>query len=444
MQTHVSTRAKLAGHSSCRTVRVTAAAAPEKASGTTSLQRNPHLGKLAAGYLFPTIAKKKRERQEENPEADLISLGIGDTTEPIPQLIADSIAIAGKGLATPEGFSGYGPEQGQMRLREAIASRMYNKMVEPSEVFVSDGSKCDIARMQILFGSGRTIAVQDPAYPAYVDTSVMAGHASGWDETSQSYSGIRYMQCTPSNGFFPDLNDAKDAEIIFFCSPNNPTGYAATKQQLQQLVDFCKQQGSLLVFDAAYAFYIEDEDCPTSIFEIPGAREVAIETQSLSKYAGFTGVRLGWTVVPHELTYADGTPVNQDWNRIMGTCFNGASNVVQEGGMTCMSDDGFQAMRDTVAYYKENARMLTQCFHELGFEVHGGRNCPYIWVLYQGRDSWTVFEELLRNTDIVTTPGSGFGSGGEGAVRVSAFQNRGRVQEAIRRLKAYYNGGNGN
>ena len=422
-------------------VRVRAAATAERA-GSTAVERNPHLGKLQAGYLFPTIARKKQERQQENPDADLIALGIGDATEPIPPVIADALAKAGQGLATPEGFSGYGPEQGQMRLREALASRMYNSLVEPSEVFVSDGSKCDIARMQILFGSNRTIAVQDPAYPAYVDTSVMAGHSTGWDDRSQGYAGIQYMKCTPSNGFFPDLDEAKNAEIIFFCSPNNPTGYAATEQQLKQLVDFCKEQGSILVFDAAYTFYIEDDDCPTSIYEIEGAREVAIETQSLSKYAGFTGVRLGWTVVPHELTYADGTPVNQDWNRIMGTCFNGASNIVQEGAMACLSDEGMDAMRDMVAYYKENANLLTQCFKELGFEVHGGRNCPYIWVLYNGRTSWTVFEELLRNTDIVTTPGSGFGEGGEGAVRVSAFQNRERVEEAIRRLKAYYSNSN--
>lgn len=415
------------------------ASSAQQAKGTTSLQRNEHLGKLQAGYLFPEIAKKKQERQQENPSAELISLGIGDTTEPIPEVIAGGLAEAARGLATREGYSGYGPEQGQMRLREAIAERMYPGLgIEPSEVFVSDGSKCDIARMQILFGQGRTIAVQDPAYPAYVDTSVMAGHSSGWDETSQSYAGIRYMKCTPSNGFFPDLSEAKGAEIIFFCSPNNPTGYAATREQLKELVDFCRSNGSLLVYDAAYSFYIEEQECPRSIFEIDGAREVAIECNSLSKYAGFTGVRLGWTVVPNDLTYADGARINADWNRIMGTCFNGASNIVQAGALSCLSDEGFQAMRDTVAYYKENARLLRSCFEQLGFEVHGGRNCPYIWVLYQGRDSWQVFNELLRNTDIVTTPGSGFGAGGEGAVRVSAFQNRASVEEAVRRLSSYY------
>mmetsp|Transcript_11584 Transcript_11584/g.38104 ORF Transcript_11584/g.38104 Transcript_11584/m.38104 type:complete len:441 (+) Transcript_11584:91-1413(+) len=418
-----------------RTVRARAAAAEV----TTGVARNANFGKLQAGYLFPEIARLRREHLERKPDAEIISLGIGDTTEPIPNVIADGMSGAALGLATREGYSGYGAEQGQGSLRERIAEVFYASTgVSSDEVFVSDGSKCDISRIQLMFGPGRKVAVQDPSYPAYVDTSVMMGHTGGYDSDVSQFNDVVYLSCTAANGFFPDLSAAKDTDIIFFCSPNNPTGAAATREQLEELVAHAKSIGAIVIYDAAYAIYIEDDSCPKSIFEIEGADEVAIETCSFSKYAGFTGVRLGWTVVPKKLKFADGTPVWNDYTRVMTTCFNGASNVAQAGGLACLSEEGLEAMYSTVGFYKENARMLSECFTNLGFTVFGGVNAPYVWVLFDGRSSWEVFAEILEKTDIVTTPGSGFGPGGEGAIRISAFGSRPNVEEAIKRFQTAF------
>ena len=407
----------------------------EAASGVA---RNPNIAKLQAGYLFPEIARLRNAHLDKNPDAKIISLGIGDTTEPIPPAVVDGLVAASQGLGTLEGYSGYGAEQGQVALREKLVGRFYEGMVESDEVFVSDGSKCDISRLQMMFGNGRTVAVQDPSYPAYVDTSVMMGHTEGFDAAAEGYGNIKYLKCDKDNGFFPDLEAAKGAELLFFCSPNNPTGAAATRAQLTELVEFAKANGSIIIFDAAYAIYIEDEDCPRTIYEIPGATEVAIETCSFSKYIGFTGVRLGWTVVPKALKFADGSSVNTDWNRVMCTCFNGASNVAQAGGLACLEDSGWNAMLELVAFYKENARMLYSAMQDLGFEVYGGTNAPYVWVVVPGKKSWDVFSEILTNADIVCTPGSGFGPGGEGAVRLSAFGHRENILEAIERLQKMY------
>ncbi|CAI5964123.1 unnamed protein product, partial [Closterium sp. NIES-64] len=453
----------------------------------------------------PQIARRRRAHLEKHPDAKIISLGIGDTTEPIPDVITAAMAKRAQGLSTPAGYSGYGAEQGEQALRAAICATWYSKLgITEDEVFVSDGAKCDIARLQMMFGADVTMACQDPSYPcipiptgravravstpaflvpphaplrpAYVDTSVMMGQTGLYVPETQQFGNVTYLRCTPENDFFPDLASAPRTDIIFFCSPNNPTGRAASRQQLQQLVDFARTNGSIIVYDCAYAIYIED-DSPKSIYEIPGADEVAIETGSFSKYAGFTGVRLGWfvvaietgsfskyagftgvaietgsfskyagftgvrlgwSVVPAALRYADGHPVRADFNRVTCTCFNGASNVSQAGGLACLSPEGLEAMASLVSFYKENAAILKSTFQSLGFETHGGDNAPYVWVRFPGRSSWDVFAEILEKADIVTTPGSGFGPGGEGFVRASAFGNRANIEEAARRITKLY------
>lgn len=405
---------------------------------TTKVSRNANMAKLQAGYLFPEIARRRSAHTLKYPEAHVISLGIGDTTEPIPEVITSAMAMRSRELSTIEGYSGYGAEQGEMKLRAAIASTYYDGLgIEETDIFVSDGAKCDISRLQLLFGADANIAVQDPSYPVYVDTSVIMGQTGTFQRDIEKFGNIEYMSCTPENGFFPDLSSVKKTDIIFFCSPNNPTGAAASREQLTRLVQFAKDNGSIIVYDSAYAMYISD-DSPRSIFEIPGAKEVAIETASFSKYAGFTGVRLGWTVVPKELLFSDGFPVAKDFNRIVCTCFNGASNIAQAGGLASLSSEGLKAMSDVVSFYKENTQIIVDTFTSLGFNVYGGKNAPYVWVHFPGKSSWDVFAEILEKTHLVTTPGSGFGPAGEGFIRVSAFGHRENVLEACRRLKQLY------
>lgn len=394
--------------------------------------------KLRAGYLFPEIARRRAAHISKYPDAQVITLGIGDTTEPIPGVITSSMAMRARALSTVEGYSGYGAEQGDKQLRAAIASTYYGTLgIEEADIFVSDGAKCDISRLLLLFGANVKIAVQDPSYPAYVDSSVIMGQTGLFQNDIEKYGNIEYMRCSPENGFFPDLSTVSRADIIFFCSPNNPTGSAASRDQLTKLVQFAKDNGSIIIYDSAYAMYITD-DSPRTIFEIPGAKEVALEISSFSKYAGFTGVRLGWTVIPKELRFTDGFPVAKDFNRIVCTSFNGASNVVQAGGLACLSPDGIEAMKDVVSFYQENANVLVDTFTSLGFSVYGGTNAPYVWVHFPGRSSWDVFAEILEKTHLVTTPGSGFGPEGEGFIRVSAFGHRENVLEASRRLKQLF------
>ncbi|CAI5934829.1 unnamed protein product [Closterium sp. NIES-64] len=438
--------------------------APSAAEFRTGVQRNGNIAKLQAGYLFPEVARRKAAHIARTPSASarMISLGIGDTTEPIPAVIAQAMADA---------------------LRRGIVAAFYEGMgVAHDDVFVSDGAKCDIARLQMMFGANVSMACQDPSYPAYVDTSVIMGQTGAYDPSSQHYGNITYLRCSPENDFFPRLASAPRTDIIFFCSPNNPTGKAASRAQLEELVGFARRNGSIVVYDSAYGIYIED-DSPRSIYEIEGAHEVAIkthlfpihglrrgarveltcsystplfqrffpcpsatpnptqvaiETASFSKYAGFTGVRLGWTVVPSTLRYANGHAVRADFSRIANTAFNGASNIAQAGGTACVSSQGLQAMRGLIAFYKENARILKTAFSEAGLETYGGVNAPYVWVRFPGRSSWEVFEEILARTDMVTTPGSGFGPGGESFIRVSAFGHRENIVEAARRMVDLY------
>nr|KYP47503.1 hypothetical protein KK1_030830 [Cajanus cajan] len=389
---------------------------------------------LQSGYLFPEIFMRESEYAQRNPHARLIRLGIGDTTEPIPDIITSAMVEQALALSTAKGYKGYGPEQGNGELKRAIAETFYQDMqVKENEIFVSDGAQCDISRVQMLLDASLSIAVQDPTFPAYIDSSVIVGRAGRFKAENGKYKNIVYMKCGPENNFFPDLSTTPRTDIIFFCSPNNPTGSAASRQQLEQLVKFAKANGSIIIYDAAYAAYISDES-PRSIFEIPGAKEVAIEISSFSKFAGFTGVRLGWTVVPEDLLYSSGYPMIKDYDRIVCTCFNGASNIVQAGGLACLSPQGFQALKRTMRYYMENAKILVDTFESVGLKVYGGKNGPYVWVHFPGLSSWDMFNHILERAAIVTVPGIGFGPGGEGYIRVSAFGHRETVLEASTRL----------
>ncbi|KAL3925949.1 MAG: hypothetical protein SGILL_000050 [Bacillariaceae sp.] len=402
---------------------------------TSQVDRNENFAKLAGGYLFPEIGRRRNAYLEEHPEmADrIISLGIGDTTQPIPPHILSGLVEGAKKLGTKEGYSGYGAEQGQALLREKIAKVLYNDLIDADEVFVSDGAKCDIMRVQQMFGPKVISAVQDPSYPVYVDTSVMMGQTGNQDPKSMQYDNIVYMNCNPDNGFFPDYASMPRADVVYL----NPTGAAATKQQLTEMVKLCKERGSILVFDAAYAPFIRSEGVPKSIFEIEGAKDVAIEVNSFSKYAGFTGVRLGWTVVPSGLKYKDGSLVRDDFNRVMTTAFNGASNIVQAGGLACLDEEGQKEINTLIDYYLENAKLLRETFESIGYTVHGGTDAPYVFVELPESigGSWDAFSMILDKAQVVTIPGAGFGPGGEGFLRLSAFAPKETVIEACERLK---------
>ncbi len=395
------------------------------------VKRNENLEKLAGSYLFPEIARRKQAFLEKHPEAKLISLGVGDTTEPITPTINAGLVDFAKGLGTKEGYSGYGFEQGSVKLREKISEKIYHSAFSADEIFISDGAKCDIGRLQLLFGDKCTIAVQDPSYPAYVDTSVIVGQTGDFDTISNQYKGITYLQCTPENNFFPKLEAKTD--LIYFCSPNNPTGAVSTKEQLQELVLFAKKQKSIIIFDTAYALYIKDAALPKSIYEIPGAKEVAIEINSFSKIAGFTGVRLGWCVIPEELKYDDGKSVKEDWDRLISTFFNGASNIAMSGGIAALEPEGFNEMRQTMDGYLDNAKLIETTLKNLKFETFGCLT-PFVWTKFPGRDSWDAFNEIMEKAHIIVTPGSGFGPSGNGFIRFSAFGHKEDIEEACRRL----------
>ena len=404
------------------------------------INRNSGFENLTAGYLFPEVARRRREYLASHPDAKIISLGIGNTTEPLPEYIAKKMSDYVMGLATKEGYSGYGDEQGLTQLREKIAQVFYPGLVSGDEVFISDGAKCDIARIQTLFGANVKVAVQDPAYPVYVDGSVIVGAAG--KNNGSGYEGITYMPCLPENNFFPELCKIEKNSIIYFCSPNNPTGAVSTKDDLKKLVDFANANDCIIVFDAAYREFIRDEKLPKSIFEIEGSRTCAIEINSFSKPAGFTGVRLGWSVVPKELKFANGTPVHQDWNRVMTTLFNGASNIAQYGGLACLDKEGLAAMKSVIDYYLENAAIIKKTFEgenfkKLGAEVYFTGNSPYVWVKFPGKKSWDMFDSILDKCRVVTTPGSGFGPGGESFIRISAFGHKEDVQKACKRLASF-------
>ncbi|MDR2150243.1 MAG: LL-diaminopimelate aminotransferase [Spirochaetaceae bacterium] len=399
------------------------------------LKRNASLANLKAGYLFPEIARRRREFAALHPQAEIISLGVGNTTEPILPHINRGLVAGAAALSTPEGYSGYSDE-GLLALRERISAVYYDGLFGADEIFISDGAKCDIGRLQLLFGTGVPVVVQDPSYPVYVDGSVLIGAAGSWQ--GSGYHGITYLACTKDNAYFPDLAQIPRNALIYFCSPNNPTGAVATREQLERLVAAAHETGSLLIFDAAYAAYIRDPTLPQTIFAIEGSADCALEVNSFSKSAGFTGVRLGWTVVPHALHYADGGSINSDWERVAATIFNGASNIAQAGGLAALEPEGLAEIRALSDYYLQNAALIRETLQHAGIACVGGDNSPYIWASFPGRDSWEVFAEILEHCSVVTTPGSGFGPAGESFIRFSAFGHRATVEEACRRLQSYY------
>jgi LL-diaminopimelate aminotransferase len=400
------------------------------------LQRNPCIANIKAGYLFPEIAKRRREYAAAHPDANgsenrIISLGVGNTTEPILPHICSGLTEGARKLGTAEGYSGY-QDEGLPELRERISKVFYKNKFASDEIFISDGAKCDIGRLQLLFGAGTKVAVQDPSYPVYVDGSVLMGAAGGWE--GSGYAGITYMPCTAENNYFPDLALIPENSLVYFCSPNNPTGATASRKQLASLVDAVRKKGAFLIFDAAYSEFIRDPELPKTIYEIEESPVCAIEVNSFSKPAGFTGVRLGWSVVPKTLKYATGESVNADWNRICGTIFNGASNIAQAGALAALDDDGLKEIRSLIDFYLGNAKLIRGTLQKMGISCIGGDNSPYIWARFPGRDSWEVFSNILEKCQVVCTPGAGFGPAGQSFIRFSAFGHRADVEEACRRL----------
>jgi LL-diaminopimelate aminotransferase len=402
---------------------------------------NDHYLKLAGGYLFPEIGRRVRAFQEANPKAELIRLGIGDVVLPIPASVREAMHRAIDELGVESTFRGYGPEQGYDFLRNAIAEHDFKARganVSPDEVFVSDGSKCDSGNIQEIFASAARVAVPDPVYPVYVDTNVMAGRTGPADE-SGAYPGITYLPCTEANGFRPAPPD-RPVDLVYLCFPNNPTGAVATRAELEAWVSWAKANAAVLLYDAAYEGYVRDPALPHSIYEIPGAREVAIEFRSFSKLAGFTGLRCGYVVIPKELVGVDasGNPVelHRLWLRRQTTKFNGASYPIQAGAAACYTVEGRRETRASIDYYMENARVIRSAISAAGLRVYGAENAPYAWIKTpEGVGSWELFDRLLQQAHVVSTPGAGFGACGEGFIRLSAFGKRDRIEEALARVR---------
>lgn len=400
---------------------------------------NKNFRKLSAGYLFPEIARRAKAYQEAHPDAKLHRLGIGNTTEALPKAVLDGLHAKVDRLGDAKTYTGYGDEQGDTPLREALSGYYRDLGVEivPDEFFVSDGAKADAANIQSIFGSDNVVAIQDPAYPVYVDSNVVSGRTGLFDRNRGEYEGFVYLAGTEENGFFPEPPQEK-VDLIYLCSPNNPTGAVATHEQLQAFVDYARKNKAVIIFDAAYAEYISDDSLPRTIFEIPGARECAIEINSFSKFAGFTGVRLGWTIVPKELVAEDSEPgeLHKMWFRRQVTFFNGASNIAQAGGIAVLSTDGLVQSRQIIAYYMENARIIREGLRSVGLTVFGGDNAPYLWVRTpNGMGSWEFFDQLLTQCQVIATPGSGFGAAGDRYIRVSAFGHRENIVEAVDLIK---------
>ena len=404
------------------------------------VQVNDNFLKLKAGYLFPEIGRRVSAFCDANPDANVIKLGIGDVTEPLPPAIAEAIHKAVDEMSNRETFRGYGPEQGYDFLRAAIAENDFRSRgcdVADDEIFVSDGSKCDTGNILDIFGTDNVVAITDPVYPVYVDTNVMCGRTGEADDDGR-YAGLVYIPVTAENGFTPALPDQK-VDLIYLCYPNNPTGTVASKETLKQWVDYAKANDSIILYDAAYEAFITDPEIPHSIYEIEGARDVAIEFRSFSKNAGFTGTRCAFTVVPKSLSgktsTGESTDIHPIWNRRHCTKFNGVSYPIQRGAEAAYSDDGKAQIGDLVSFYLENARLLREGLTAAGITVYGGVNAPYVWLKTPGGlSSWDFFDRLLDRGHLVGTPGSGFGAAGEGYFRLSAFNSRANVEEAVERF----------
>jgi LL-diaminopimelate aminotransferase len=404
------------------------------------VQVNGNYLKLKAGYLFPEIARRVKAFSEAHPDAPIIRLGIGDVTEPLPEACRTAMKAAVDELGTREGFHGYGPEQGYLWLREAIARHDFQARgceIDAEEIFISDGSKCDSSNILDILGEGNRIAVTDPVYPVYVDSNVMAGRTGDADEAGR-YGGLTYLPITAENNFTAPLPEGR-VDLIYLCFPNNPTGAVANREQLKQWVDYARANDALILFDAAYEAFIRDPELPHSIYEIEGARQCAIEFRSFSKNAGFTGTRCALTVVPRGLTgsTAGGERVELWglWNRRQSTKFNGVSYIVQRGAEAVYSAEGQAQVKALIDFYMENAAIIRRALQAAGLRVYGGEQAPYVWLKTPaGLDSWGFFDRLLHEAHVVGTPGSGFGAAGEGYFRLSAFNSRANVEEAMRRI----------
>ncbi len=402
---------------------------------------NEHYLKLKAGYLFPEIARRVKAFADAHPDvaSSIIRCGIGDVTEPLPAAAIEALHTASDELASRETFRGYGPEQGYDFLRQAITDNDYAGLdIAADEIFVSDGSKCDTGNILDIFGNENRIAVMDPVYPVYVDTNVMAGN-TGEADASGAYGELMYLPCTPGNNFAADIPDAR-ADLVYLCFPNNPTGAVASREQLTAWVAYALAHESILLYDAAYADFIQDASIPRSIYEIPGARDCAIEFRSFSKNGGFTGVRCAFTVVPKSLSARTASgkqhAVHALWSRRHTTKFNGVSYPVQRAAEALYSPAGKSQTRALIEYYMGNAEILRTAAADAGLQVYGGVNAPYIWVSTpDGMSSWETFDHMLQRVQIVITPGSGFGKAGEGYFRISAFNSREKAEEAAQRIR---------
>ena len=399
---------------------------------------NENYLRLPGNYLFSTIAQKVSAYQKAHPEAEVIRLGIGDVTQPLAPEIIRALHAAVDEMGAADSFRGYAPDLGYAFLREKIAEFDYRSRgcdISPEEIFVSDGAKCDCSNIQEIFSVDNTIAVCDPVYPVYVDSNVMAGRTGAYDEAAGAYREVIYMPCTAENGFAPELPQGRVPDLIYLCFPNNPTGAVMKKDRLQEWVDYACRHGSIILYDAAYEAYISEEGVPHSIYECEGARGCAIEFRSFSKTAGFTGLRLGFTVIPKDLE-ADGVRLWPLWARRHGTKYNGAPYIVQRAGEAVFTEAGRNQIRGQIAYYMDNARYIYEGLRDAGYQVSGGVNAPYIWLRTPGQmTSWEFFDQLLDKANVVGTPGSGFGPAGEHYFRLTAFGTRENTVEAIDRIR---------
>ncbi len=403
---------------------------------------NENFLKLQDSYLFSTIAKKVSEFQKENPDAKIIKLGIGDVTRPIANSIISSMENAVKEMGNSETFRGYGPEQGYEFLRNKIVEFDYQKRgvdISPDEVFISDGAKCDCGNIVDIFSINNKIAITDPVYPVYLDTNVMSGRTGNYNSETGKYDKIIYIPATAENNFVPQL-PKEVPDIIYLCYPNNPTGTTLSKEELTKWVEYARENSSIILFDAAYEAFITESDVPHSIYEIEGAKEVAIECRSFSKTAGFTGVRCAYTIIPKELKaytkQGEEVYLNKLWNRRQCTKFNGVPYITQRAAESIYTEEGRKQIQENIKYYKENAKIMLEGLQQAGYEVFGGKNAPYIWLkVPDGYTSWEFFDYLLEKVNVVGTPGVGFGPSGEGYFRLTAFGSRENTIEAIERIK---------
>ncbi len=399
---------------------------------------NQNYLKLQGSYLFSAIGKKVREFEAANPDKKVIRLGIGDVTQPIAPSIIKTLHGAVDEMGQAETFKGYAPDLGYEFLRNVIAEKDFKSRgcgIEADEIFVSDGAKCDCGNIQEIFDTDNTIAVCDPVYPVYVDSNVMAGRTGVYDSERQLYKNVVYMPCTKENGFAPELPTKQVPDLIYLCFPNNPTGAVISKDRLQEWMDYANKNGSVILYDAAYESFISEEGIPHSIYECEGAGTCAIEFRSFSKTAGFTGLRLGYTVIPKELK-VEGTSVHDLWARRHGTKYNGAPYIIQKAGAAVYSEEGQKEVKAQIAKYMENAKIISEGLKEAGYEIYGGVNAPYIWLRTpDNMTSWEFFDHLLTKANVVGTPGSGFGPHGEHYFRLTAFGNRENTIEAVERMK---------